>query len=175
MSEFFTLHMVMEDYSYSANFHFSPGNDDEYQEKYILTLEKHLQEGGNIDKIITPRDVFNGDNRGLHEPATILFHAINAGDEKIVKYALDKGADITKEVKTGFFFEFVHKHNAPDPPEEWVWNALELSIWKRSEDYTHSLSYINIYGMLKEKSLQLFSPFGLLPLHVESGALKIIF
>ena len=85
-------------YSYAGNVHFSPCNDDEYQEKYIQTLEKHLQEGGNIDKIITSQDVVDGVYYGLQ-----LFAAFCLLPLHVKSGASCDWSDVQKHVNADIF------------------------------------------------------------------------
>ena len=120
---------------------------------YIDYLQQYLNAGGDIDALITP--INNG-------RLTILLRAICRGLQYVVKYVIENGAKIEKEV----LFE------QPDIREKECqgrsWNALEIAIWKYSiYPVRDNYVYENIYETLRAKSLENFSVYGLNPLYLE--------
>ena len=111
-------------------------------------LEPHIQKGGQIDVILSINGV----------TGTILLHAILNDYDLIVRYCLDNGADISKEIKP--YGDFAYQFSGH------LWNAVELSIIMsyHSSLYFHPNSK-KIFNMLKQRCLELYTPYGLTSIH----------
>lgn len=128
------------------------------EDDYIKKIEKHLEEGGDIDVRL------NRANMSRMVMGTILHHSIWFGYPKIVKFALEKGAKLNLEaVRSGLA---TIRRNS----DLFKWNALELAIlrWELTPIFTE------IFEIVKAKSLELYSTFGLHPIHLYSVAGRFI-
>ena len=118
----------------------------EDQDKYIAKLQLSLEGDVNID--------FKFRHNNIH--GTVLTHAIKCGFDQIVRYALKKGASITTEIQLNSSEFFRCK------------NAIEMvKICKTSNSTS---SDMKIFEMLKEKSLELFSSYGITSFHIDCAA-----
>ena len=105
---------------YENNIFYDEGNPEDFLE----TFKKYVDEGGDIDAIITVKD----DSSEYYRPCTTLQRSIIFGHGEIMKCALDKGANISKEMCTGCGDTEMIKKNY----QYFIrcWNALELAILK---------------------------------------------
>ena len=120
----------------------------EDQEDYMEKLEQHLDNGEDIDFIFMHKSM----------EGSILHHSIEEGFDKVVRYVLSKGADIMKQIYVNSTYFSKHL------------SALELAALKVNE-YGQSNS-IQIFYDLQEKCVELYSSFGLTPLHINSAIKK---
>ena len=121
----------------------------------IKKIKNHLEEGGEIDARI---EWANNLKLG-----TILHHSIASGSRKIVQYVLDNGANLTLEAQESV------KCDSFSVLSEKRWNALELAILRPSMQTCSD----EISEMIKKKSFELYSQFGLHPLHIDCVRGKI--
>ena len=123
------------------------------QDTYVPKLDKVLKNGGRIDMNLSSIVI---DDYGF---GTILQMSIYYGYEKIVKCTLDNGASISE------MFMLRHFNFDLDPDHVLhPWNSLELAILKYTADPNR---YGNIYEMVKNKSFELYSAYGLHQLYIE--------
>ena len=88
---------------------------------------------------------------------SILQRAVCFGLDKVVSYVLEKGANIAEDTFAHDLGEY----------GGYVWNSLELAIIQHTNpDDNYGKNY-KVFELLKEKSLEKYSTFGLHPIHIE--------
>ena len=120
------------------------------ENRYLAKLKKYAEEGGDIESTINEAN-FNNERCG-----TILHSTTRMGYCKVVKYILDKGADISKMI-------FLPKRDRKFLGS--FFNALEFAILTE-ELYSKEDRYRRIFEMIRDKSLEAYSSFGLLEVHI---------
>ena len=123
------------------------------QSAYIEKIEKHLQEGGDIDVYI----------KQSIEPGTILHHAIILGLTKLVKYLIDHGADVTKEMI------LIQDHQEDRIFLYRLWNCFEIAIIVNTEGMASKNRNGIIFNMLRDKCMVLYSQLGFHQIHIASA------
>ena len=132
---------------------------EESEDEYIRLIEKHLENGGDINKNLLPCGPFETCDTG-----TILIHAALNKSEKITKFVLDKDINIGAECLIADY-QFIPTEFED---EYRLRNALDVAIFHHSSNASDSQAK-NIYEMIKEKSLEKYASYGLHQLHMECG------
>ena len=121
---------------------------DTNQDDYIKNLKKYLEKEGNIDLVLK--------RKNLQNSASVLFNSIDLGLEKIVQFALDNEADMTKD----YYFATIATHVNDYRHSHRTWNPLELAV-------VFAYRSNAIYETIKSKALEKFSIYGLQQIHFD--------
>ena len=116
------------------------------QDDCIKKIEQYLKSGGHIDDTDDTSD----------ENTTILHNAVHSECENILKFALEKGANIGKAAKVR---EQRDIHGTYLVSSLRYYNALEAAIFYKANNRSCKI--------LCEKSLEMYQIFGLTQLHIE--------
>ena len=81
-----------------SNYDISNLYDVKNPEHFFEIFKKYVDEGGDIDATISVKD----DSSKYYRPSTTLQRSIVFGHVAIMKYVLDNGADISKEICAAF-------------------------------------------------------------------------
>ena len=123
------------------------------EKTFVFKLQQLLSKGANIDINLT--NTANG-NYGF---GTILNMSIYYEYQKIVQFVIDEGASFAELFLLRHYYYGIDANYVLHP-----WNSLELAIIKMSAD---PIKGIEIYKMVKKKSFELYSCFGLHSIHVQ--------
>ena len=127
------------------------------ESEYIKDVEKHLENGGEIDVRI---------NNSFERDGTILLRSVRYGCSRIAEYALKKGANIANKMEVSTSFMGFDDYSS----SRWTWNALEISILglkKRDSCRSPNNDVNRVYEYVKNESLEKYTSFGLHQLHIE--------
>ena len=124
-------------------------NNDINEDTFIKELDKLLKKGNEINYLqvfFSPAGIF-------YRLGTILHLAIRFGYNKIIKFALEKEADIAEAYTTH------HMHFVDAPSDNGSWNSLEYAIIQYNS--FQNIKYGNCFELLKNTFLAKYSVYGL--------------